>query len=57
MNSPVNVTDIEADAISTATTKRRLSSICYLAAITVAMVGWLCAFGWVAMAAANWLSD
>jgi hypothetical protein len=37
--------------------KRKLSSICYLTAITVAMVGWLSAFGWVAVAVANWASD
>jgi hypothetical protein len=46
-----------AAVVSTATFKQRLSSICFLTAITVAMVGWLSAFGWVAVAVAKWLSD
>jgi hypothetical protein len=36
--------------------RQRLSSICFLTAVTIAMVGWLSAFGWVAIAVANWLS-
>jgi hypothetical protein len=46
-----------AAVVSTATFKQRLSSICFLTAITVAMVGWLSAFGWAAVAVAKWLSD
>jgi hypothetical protein len=34
----------------------RLPSICFLTAVTVAMIGWLTAFGWVAVALANWVS-
>lgn len=45
----------KAPAVGTATFKRRLSSIFYLTAITVAMVGWLSAFGWAAVAIVKWL--
>jgi ABC-type enterochelin transport system permease subunit len=41
--------------MGTTTWKRRLSTVCYLIAITVAMVGWLSAFGWVTVAVAKWL--
>jgi hypothetical protein len=42
-------------AVSTATFKQKLSTISYLTAVTVAMVGWLSAFGWVAVVVAKWL--
>jgi hypothetical protein len=41
--------------MGTTTWKRRLSTVYYLIAITVAMVGWLSAFGWVTVAVAKWL--
>jgi hypothetical protein len=46
----------EAPQIGKTAWKRRLSTVCFLTAITVAMIGWLSAFGWVAVAVANWLS-
>jgi hypothetical protein len=33
----------------------RLFNISYLAAIAVAMVGWLSAFGWITVTVAEWL--
>ena len=33
----------------------RFFKICYLAAIAVAMVGWLSAFGWLAVRITLWL--
>jgi hypothetical protein len=45
-----------AAVLTTATFKQRLSSICFLTAITVAMVGWLSAFTWAVVAVAKWLS-
>ena len=45
----------KAPALSTATFKQRLSTIFYLTAITVSMIGWLSAFGWVTLAVARWL--
>jgi hypothetical protein len=56
MNSPANITSIEVGAMSKPTFKQRLSSFCFLTAVTVAMIGWLSAFGWVAVAFANWVS-
>ncbi len=47
----------EAPRIGKTTPKRRLLTVCFLTAITVAMVGWLSAFGWVTVAVAKWLSD
>jgi len=38
----------------TATLKPRLSTICYPAAIAVAMFGWLAALGWASTALARW---
>jgi hypothetical protein len=55
MNSHTNITPNEADAISSATFRQRVSSICFFIAITVAMIGWCSAFGWVAVAVTNWL--
>ena len=55
MNSHVNIMPPEADAVSRATLKQRLSLICYLTAVTVAMLGWLAALGWAATALAGWL--
>jgi|HubBroStandDraft_6_1064221.scaffolds.fasta_scaffold5668784_1 hypothetical protein len=45
----------KAPALITATFKQRLSTIFYLTAITVSMIGWLSAFGWVTFAVARWL--
>jgi hypothetical protein len=56
MNSPANIMPIEAEPVRTSTFKQRLSSFCFLTAVTVAMIGWLSAFGWVAVAFANWVS-
>jgi hypothetical protein len=47
----------EAHKIDKTTWKRRPSTVCFLTAISVAMVGWLSAFGWVTVAVAKWLSD
>jgi hypothetical protein len=55
MNSHANIMLSDADAVSAATLKQRLSLICYLTAVTVAMVGWLAALGWAATALAGWL--
>jgi hypothetical protein len=55
MNSHANIMPIEADAVSAATLKQRLSLICYLTAVTVATLGWLAALGWAATALAGWL--
>jgi hypothetical protein len=46
---------IKLPAVSTAASKQRVSKIFYLTAITVAMVGWLSVFGWMALAVARWL--
>jgi hypothetical protein len=46
---------IKLPAVSTAPSKQRVSKIFYLTAITVAMVGWLSVFGWMALAVARWL--
>jgi hypothetical protein len=43
----------EAAAVSRATSKQRLLTICYLTTIAVAMLGWLSAFGWIAVATAK----
>jgi hypothetical protein len=55
MNSHANIMPTEADAVSAATSQQRLSLICYLTAVTVAMLGWLAALGWAATALAGWL--
>jgi hypothetical protein len=34
---------------------QRLFKICYLTAVTVSMVGWLSAFGWLTVKVAKWL--
>jgi hypothetical protein len=57
MKNHTELVPTEAPTVSTPTFKQRLPSICYLTAVTVAMLGWLSAFGWVAVAFANWLSD
>jgi hypothetical protein len=54
INNHIEITN-EAPKMGTTTWKRRLSTVCYLIAITVAMVGWLSAFGWVTVAVAKWL--
>ena len=53
MNSQTEIFHSEATAISIHTPKRRLLTICYLITIAIAMVGWLSAFGWIAVAIAN----
>jgi hypothetical protein len=55
MDSHTELMPNKAAAVSTATVKQRLFRICYLTAITVAMVGWLSAFGWGAVTVAKWL--
>jgi hypothetical protein len=55
MHSHTEIMPIEAAAVSTTTLKQRLSTICYLTAIAVAMLGWVTALGWTAVAVANWL--
>jgi hypothetical protein len=45
----------EGAKIGKTTWKQRLLTVCFLTAITVSMVGWLSAFGWVTVAVANWL--
>jgi ABC-type enterochelin transport system permease subunit len=45
----------EAPKTRTTTWKRRLSIVCYLTAVSVAMVGWLSAFAWLTVAIAKWL--
>jgi hypothetical protein len=42
-------------AVSPATFKQRLTNIVYLTAITIAMIGWLSVFGWMAIAVGKWL--
>jgi hypothetical protein len=54
INSDVEII-IEAPKAGITTWKRRLLTVSYLSAITVAMVGWLSAFGWVTVAVAKWL--
>jgi hypothetical protein len=56
MNSHVDVVPVETVALDKAPSKHRISMIFYLTAIAVAMLGWLAAFGWAAIALANWLS-
>jgi len=53
MNSQRKVFHSEATAISITTPKQWLLTICYLITIAAAMVGWLCAFGWIAVAIAK----
>ena len=54
MNSHTEIISIEAAAVSTATLKQRLFTICYLTASAVAMLGWLAALGWAAVAVMRW---
>jgi hypothetical protein len=54
MNSHTEIIPIEAAAVDTATLKQRLSTICYLTAIAVVMLGWLAALGWAAVSVARW---
>jgi ABC-type enterochelin transport system permease subunit len=55
MNSLTENMPVEVIAISRATVKDRLLTVCYLTAISIAMLGWLSAFGWVTVAVAKWL--
>ncbi|SHH19835.1 hypothetical protein [Bradyrhizobium erythrophlei] len=55
MNSLTENMPMEASAIAKVTVKERLFTVCYLTATGVAMVGWLCAFGWITVAVAKWL--
>ena len=41
--------------ISRTPLSRRLFAVCYFAVITVATVGWVSAFGWVAVKVVEWL--
>jgi ABC-type enterochelin transport system permease subunit len=56
INSDIEITD-EAPKMGTTPSRWRVVTVCYLIAITVAMVGWLSAFGWVTVAVAKWLLD
>ena len=38
-----------------ASSSQRLVVVCYLTAISVATLGWLSAFGWIAVRIAKWL--
>jgi hypothetical protein len=53
MNSQTEIMPTEAAAVSRASSKQRLLTICYLTTIAVAMFGWLSAFGWIAVAIAK----
>jgi ABC-type enterochelin transport system permease subunit len=53
MNIQMKVVPAEAAAVSRATPKQWLLTICYLTTIAVAMLGWLSAFGWIAVAIAK----
>jgi hypothetical protein len=53
MKSHTELLPNKAAALSTVTVKQWLSSIYYLTAVTVAMMGWLFAFGWAAVAVAK----
>lgn len=55
MNGHTESMPIEAPTVSTDTWKQQLFTICFLTAGAVAMLGWLAALGWAAMAFANWL--
>jgi hypothetical protein len=52
MNSRTEVMSMEAAAV-TSTLRQHLFTICYLAAIAIATVGWLSALGWVAVRLEN----
>jgi hypothetical protein len=41
--------------VSRGTLLQRLFKICYLAAVAVAMFGWISAFGWLTVRIAHWL--
>jgi hypothetical protein len=41
--------------VSRGTLLQRLFTVCYLAAVAVAMFGWLSAFGWLTFRALRWL--
>jgi hypothetical protein len=56
INSDIEITD-EAPKMGTTPSRWRVVTVCYLITITVAMVGWLSAFGWVTVAVAKWLLD
>jgi hypothetical protein len=55
MSSQVEMIPIETAAVRKTTLKQRLSIICYLSAVAVAMIGWLTAIGWAVVSVANWL--
>jgi hypothetical protein len=55
VNGHTEIILIEAAAVSTATLKQRLFTICFLTASAIAMLGWLAALGWAAVAVTNWL--
>jgi hypothetical protein len=52
-----NVTELmpAGSAVSRGTILKRLFVVGYLTVITVAMFGWLSAFGWVTVRLAKWL--
>jgi hypothetical protein len=53
MNSQTGIMPTETAVASRGTPKDRLLTICYLTTIVVAMLGWLSAFGWIAVAIAK----
>ena len=55
MRSSTGTTPIAPVAASKNTLKQRALVACYLTAITIAMLGWLSAFGWAAAEVAKLL--
>ncbi len=54
MNSISEVLPVRRPAAKLAISPR-IFSLCYLAAITLATIGWLSAFGWITFSIARWL--
>ena len=54
---PMNVVSeaIPVGSASRGTTPKRLFVIGYVAAVGVAMIGWVSAFGWLTVRVAKWL--
>jgi hypothetical protein len=53
MNSLTEVVPA-GSTVSRETISMRFFKICYLTAITVSTIGWVSAFGWVAVSFAKW---
>jgi hypothetical protein len=54
MNSHTKIVPIDAPAAKAATPRQRLLTIGFLAITVVAMLGWLAALSWVAIAIVDW---